>query len=451
MDTITENKLKQEKISGLKLRLNDDKFSKLRKKIKIKTEEMFHDKNLAEIFYQCFFNTIDTTSHFQEDNTVFVLTGDIPAMWLRDSVAQVMQYLFFAKDDQEVSNYLKGVLRRQFRYMQIDPYANAFKQTENSYGQWDGAVITDRLPKIVWERKYELDSLCYPFFLACKYYEETKDITHFDEDFLNAFDTMVETVKKEQKHSEKSSYHFVWKSGKQKVGYSDPKGEKGLVWSGFRPSDDDCKYHYHIPDNMFLVSVLYKLAKIFQENLNDQNRCDACVKLIDELKPLIEQYGVVEVDGKKVYVSETDCMGNYHIDDDANIPSLLSLPYLEYPYLDQEIYQNTRNFVLSHKNKYYCEGKYLSGIGSPHTPQNRVWPLAVAMQGITSDNEAEIKKCFEMLVTTTNGTGYMHESIDVNDVSVFSRPWFAWANSLFAYFVLKHKEIIRKGQYKSIQ
>ena len=158
---------------------------------------------------------------------------------------------------------------------------------------------------------------------------------------------------------------------------------------------------------------------------------------------LIERYGIVELDGKKLYVSETDCMGNYHIDDDANIPSLLSIPYLEYPYLDKGIYRNTRAFILSKANKYYYEGKYLSGIGSPHTPANRVWPLAVAMQGITSDNEEEIKRCFEMLVTTTNNTGYMHESIDVDNPAVFSRSWFAWANSLFSYFVFKHFDLFK--------
>ena len=416
-------------------------FEKLRKEI----EEYalgFENKKAAETFVKCFFNTIDTTCKFQEDGSVFVLTGDIPAMWLRDSSAQVMQYLYFAKDA-EVQALLKGVLKRQFQMICIDPYANAFKCKEGDWGEWDGRVETDFLPKIVWERKFEVDSLCYPLFLLFAYYEKTNDRSVFDELFLQAFDKIFETLEKERKHSERSTYFFRWKESERKgnVYGNDSQTEKGLVWSAFRPSDDKCRYHYHIPDNMFVVSVLTKMSKVFKM-LRDELRMEKCLRLAKELSALIEIYGVVELDGKKVYVSETDCLGNYHIDDDANIPSLLSLPYLQYPYLDKEIYNNTRTVVLSKANKYYYEGKYLKGIGSPHTPPNRVWPLAVAMQGITSEDTAEIRRCFEMLVNSTNETGYMHEGIDVNDVSVYSRPWFAWANSLFAYFVLTKEKVL---------
>ena len=436
-----ERKLNQAKMVGLKYRLNDERFLKLRKVVRDYANKIFKAEDQAEIFYHCFFNTIDTVSHFQEDGTVFVLTGDIPAMWLRDSVPQVMQYLFFAKDDKEIQDYLKSVLRRQFKYMQIDTYANAFKRTENDWGEWDEVVQSNKLPKIVWERKFELDSLCYPFFLACKYYEKTLDDSCFDNDFLIAFDLMLKTVETERKHSEYSEYYFI-RDG-ERVGDSNPQGEKGLVWCGFRPSDDACQYPYHIPDNMFLISVLYKLAPIFEKALKDKQRALQCTKLIDELKPLIDKYGIYEDEtGEKRYVSETDCMGNYCFDDDANIPSLLSIPYLEYPYVDKKIYQNTRNFVLSKRNKYYYEGKVLKGIGSPHTPEGRVWPLSLCMQAITSENQAEIEEILRILFESTNGTGYMHESVDCDDVSIYSRPWFVWANSMFAYMVLCNKNII---------
>ena len=417
-------------------------FENLRKKVEAFASQ-FTDKQAADIFVKCFFNTIDTTCKFQDDGSVFVLTGDIPAMWLRDSSAQVMQYLYFA-EDLDVQLLLRGVLKRQFQMICIDPYANAFKCNEGDWGEWDGCVQSDYLPKIVWERKFEVDSLCYPLMLAYCYYRKTNDASVFDDLFLRAFDTAIETFEKERKHSEKSKYFFYRKGSRkiEDVGNNNPDSEKGLIWSGFRPSDDECQYPYHIPDNMFAVSVLTKMSEVFEKELSDTLRADKCLRMASALKDLIERYGVVEVNGKKVYVSETDCRGNYHIDDDANIPSLLSLPYLEYPFLDTEIYQNTRKIVLSKQNKYYYEGKYLKGIGSPHTPQNRVWPLAVAMQGITSDNEEEIKNCFTMLVNSTDGTGYMHESIDVNDVSVYSRSWFAWANSLFSYFVLKNEKTI---------
>ncbi len=123
---------------------------------------------------------------------------------------------------------------------------------------------------------------------------------------------------------------------------------------------------------------------------------------------------------------------------------MLSLPYLEYPYLDEEIYKNTRRYILSFNNKYYYKGEVLEGIGSPHTPQNRVWPLSLAMQGITSNDEEEIRRCYEQLKASTNNEGLMHEGVDVDDVSIYSRPWFAWANSLFSYFVILKKDILFK-------
>ena len=422
-------------------------FESLREKID--NLSLHLSKENAEVFKKCFFNTIDTTCNFEEDGSVFVVTGDIPAMWLRDSAMQVMQYLFFV-DDEEVQKLIKGVLKKQISFIGRDTYSNAFMNNPFQISEWDGKYLTDRWGKLTWERKFELDSLCYPLFLACKYYEKTQDDSIFTKEFIWVFDQIEKTVWIERKHSERSTYYCRFWNEDHTVGINEnPLGEKGLVWTGYRPSDDECKYHYHIPDNMFLVSVLYKLAPIFRRVLKDEERAQICESFVEELRVLIEKYGIATNEyGKKIYVSETDCMGNWHADDDANIPSLLSLPYLEYPYLDKEIYKNTREFVLSSKNKFYYEGKLLKGIGSPHTPVNRVWPLAVAMQGITSDNEKEIKDCFEMLVNTTNDTGYMHESIDVNDDSVFSRTWFAWANSLFSYFVLKHMDKLSKTQFE---
>ncbi len=419
-------------------------FEQLRKNVE-KTASSFSIQREKDMFINCFFNTLDTTCKFQEGGSVFIITGDIPAMWLRDSAAQVMQYLYYVEDP-DVQRLIKGVLKRQFQMILIDPYANAFMLDETFKSEWDGMVTSDYLPEIVWERKFELDSLCYPLFLLSQYFDKTGDREIIDELFIKAFDKIYETFERERKHSEQSSYYFHFyreEDGKTlDVGKNNSATEKGLIWSGFRPSDDACKYPYHIPDNMFVVAVLYKMQHIFGKILGDQARAEKCRKLSEELRVLIERYGVVETSQGMCYVSETDCLGNYTLDDDANIPSLLSLPYLEYPYLDAEIYRNTRKKILSSENTYYYEGKFLKGIGSPHTPSDRVWPLAVAMQGITSDCSEEIKECYKMLISSDDGTGYMHESIDVNDPSVFSRPWFAWANSLFAYFVLKNKDIL---------
>ncbi len=430
-----EQKCNEEKKKGLRFRLNDDKFHALRARVREYASSL--GEKAGETFYKCFFSTIDTTCHYEEDGGVFVVTGDIPAMWLRDSAAQVMQYLHFT-DDEEVRDLIKGVLKKQSYFIGYDTYANAFMKDAYQVSAWDGKWLTDRWGKLIWERKFELDSLCYPLFLACKYYERTKDASIFTREFLWAFEQIETTVWIERKHSERSTYYCRFWNKPPTVGKDvNPESEKGLVWTGYRPSDDACRYPYHIPDNMFLVSALYKLSIIYKE-IGQPEYAERCEKLVNELRTLIDKYGVVEdSEYGKVYVSETDCLGNYHIDDDANIPSLLSIPYLEYPFMDKEIYANTRKLILSKRNQYYYEGKALKGIGSPHTPANRVWHLAVAMQGITSDNEEEIANCYQMLISTTDGEGYMHEGVDCNEPSKYSRPWFAWANSVFADFVLK--------------
>lgn len=420
-------------------------FYNLRNKVK----NYFNgNAELSEVFEKCFFNTLDTTCKFENDGSVFVITGDIPAMWLRDSAAQVMQYLYFIEDE-NIRKLIKGVIKKQADFIIRDTYANAFMCDANQISEWDGKYLTDRWGKLIWERKFELDSLCYPLFLACKYYEKTQDKSIFTPEFLWAFEQIKITIEIERKHSERSTYFCRFWCKSETVGKDqDPASEKGLVWSGYRPSDDKCKYHYHIPDNMFLVSVLHKLAGIFEE-IGQTGYAEYCSQTVSELRPLIEEYGIIEDEEYgKVYVSETDCLGHYHIDDDANIPSLLSIPYLEYPFVDKEVYANTRKLILSKRNKYYYDGKVLKGIGSPHTPQNRVWPLSIAMQGITSENEKEIRDCLEMLLASTDGTGYMHEGVDSDDVSKYSRSWFAWANSLFAYFVLNKREIIERADYK---
>lgn len=422
--------------------MKKEDFSNLRNRVK----EFFGkgQDQINTIFENCFLNTLDTTCQFEDDGSVFVITGDIPAMWLRDSAAQVMQYLHFV-DDENVRALIKGVIKKQMDFIIRDTYANAFMRDATGVSEWDGKYLTDRWGKLVWERKFELDSLCYPLFLSCKYYEKTQDESIFTKEFLWAFEQIKRTIDIERKHSELSTYFCRFWCKTDVVGKNNnPDSEKGLVWSGYRPSDDKCEYPYHIPDNMFLVSVAYKLTKIFKK-IGQDDYSEYCEKLVSKLVPLIEKYGVVEVEGVgKIYVSETDCLGSWHADDDANIPSLLSIPYLEYPFIDEKIYENTRKYVLSNRNKYYYSGKILQGIGSPHTPKNRVWALSLAMQGITSKDKDEIINCFNMLITSTDGTGFMHEGIDADDVSKYSRPWFAWANSLFSYFVLEKENAIRE-------
>lgn len=412
------------------------KISELTNVISNKTK----NTHLINTFNNCFFDTKNRAIKFVDDE-VFLITGDIPAMWLRDSSAQVMHYLPFA-DEPEIQKIIKGLIKRQLRMILIDPYANAFKCNEGDWGEWDKVVVTNPHSSIVWERKFELDSLCYPLFLITKYYEFTKDITIFNDLFYKAFDQILNTIDIEQNHEEKSQYFFHFThTEKQRIECTPNKvnpNNYGLVWSGFRPSDDVCEYHYHIPDNMFLVSVLFKLQKLFEGELNNKKYADICADICKSVRDGIEKYGIKYVEGiGDVYISETDCHDGYSMNDDANIPSLLSIPYLEYPYLDKEIYENTRKNILSSNNKFYYEGKCIKGIGSPHTPLRTVWPLAVIMQGLTSNDEEEIQRCLEYLLSTDDGTERMHESINIDDPKIYTRAWFGWANSLFAEFVLR--------------
>ena len=422
------------RLSNIDNRMNEERFADLRACVE-KFKEKLTDEKLKEMFDRTFFNTLYTTTFFEEDGSVFIITGDIPAMWLRDSSAQVMQYLFFAKECSSVQMLIKGLLKKQFTYILLDPYANAFNREANGNGH---VLDLDKQSPWVWERKFELDSLCYPLWLLTRYYEKTGDNTCMDGLFFQAFDRIVEIFKTEQNHAKNSSYYHEMTTRTQDYwcGRGTPVSNGGLVWSGYRPSDDKCKYGYYLPGNMFIVSVLTKLAPIFADVLQDTDRAKICQDLVGEIQSELEKLSVVEVDGKKIYALETDGLGNYNLMDDANIPNLLAMPYYEYPYIDVEVYQNTRARMLSFSNPYYFEGKILKGIGSPHTPKDRVWPLSLIVQALTSDNAQEIKECIEMIVNSTGGTGYIHESVHKDDDTVYSRAWFAWANSLFAYMIL---------------
>ena len=440
MKTKYTTKGQDQKLSSLDAEMNKEAFRDLEEAL-LPTLRAIPDDETRKVFEQCFFNTIRTTAFLEEDGSVFLLTGDIPAMWLRDSAAQVMQYLFFAKQCESVRRLVKGLFKKQISFILKDPYANAFNRTANGNGHIDDLPLP--LPE-VWERKFELDSLCYPFFLACKYFEKTGDKSIFEGDFKAGFDIALRVFKTEQRHAELSDYYhdsiyppkhekFVGRGGKVLV--------NGLVWSGYRPSDDSCTYGYYIPGNMFIVAVLCKLKKVF-DLLGDEKRAADCLALSEEIRHALDKCAVTQREGKDIYALETDGLGNYNLMDDANLPNLLSLPYIEYPYLDQEIYKQTRAFILSKKNPYFFEGKAISGIGSPHTPEGYVWPLSLITEALTSEDATRIQEIVRMLVRSTGGTGYMHEGVQKDDDRIFTRPWFAWANSLFSQMILTKFDLL---------
>ncbi|MBR3768823.1 MAG: glycoside hydrolase family 125 protein [Clostridia bacterium] len=391
--------------------------------------------SLAPLAKQCYLNTIATTVKECDNGDYFVITGDIPALWLRDSSAQLRPYAVHCKNSKELSEIFKGVIRRHAFYINLDPYSNAFNEIMHKESHEDD---TDFSSPYIWERKYEVDSLCASVYLVADYYEATEDKSIFTDELHNMFINIVDTFIKEQNHPEKSTYYFRRTDCPETDtmpldGKGNPVAYTGMTWSGFRPSDDRCKYNFLIPANMMCVVAMKKAAALLIEGYNDTKTADKCLQLAREVNEGIVKFGIYEhPDFGKIYAYETDGLGNYLLMDDANSPSLLSMPYIGYCDVNDEIYKNTRNFILSEKNPYYFVGTAAKGIGSPHTGKDKIWHISLIMQILTSTDENEKYECLKMLSNTHAGTNFMHESFNKDDASDFTRDWFAWANSLFA-------------------
>lgn len=398
---------------------------------------------IGDTFRTCFTNTPETALTLREDGTVFVITGDIPAMWLRDSACQVRPYLVLAREEETVADMIEGVIRSQIQCIQIDPYANAFNETANG-NCWEHD-LTDMKPEL-WERKFEIDSLCYPIQLAYLYWKNSGKTTHFDSDFLNAAKTIVRVFRTEQDHEHKSPYSFqrmncIYTDTLSRNGKGALVNEKaGLIWSGFRPSDDACVYGYLIPSNMFAAVILEYLSEISEVIYNDKNFAAETASFAKELREAIAKEAVVPGGDKlePFYAYEVDGFGQYLVMDDANVPSLLSIPYIGYEDEESLLYQNTRNKMLSEVNPYYYKGRVIQGIGSIHTPHNYIWHIAVGMEGLTSKEASVKKEVIQRLLSSDGGKGCMHESVNADDDKRYTRSWFGWANAIFCELVLEY-------------
>ncbi|WP_243109698.1 glycoside hydrolase family 125 protein [Clostridium sartagoforme] len=399
------------------------------------------DEKVADIFEKCMNNTLDTTVKFHEDETVFIITGDIPAMWLRDSVCQIRPYLLFARDNKDIANMIKGLIRKHYKLIKIDPYANAFNESANGMGHQED--ITEMLPE-VWERKYELDSLCFTIQLVYLYWKITGDSSHIDNEFLEVINIILDLWELEQNHEENSKYRFNRLNSRarnnlEREGIGTKTKYTGMTWSGFRPSDDACAYGYLVPSNMFAVAVLRYVSEISTEVLKDKDLEKRALKLKEEIEKGIETYGIVHNEKYgDMYAYEVDGFGNSFLVDDANVPSLLSIPLIGYKDNKDVTYINTRNYILSKDNQYYYEGKYAKGIGSPHTPDGYIWHIALAIEALTSDSKEEKLEKIMMMKNTDGDTHFMHESFDPNDPTIFTREWFSWANSMYCELVMDY-------------
>jgi uncharacterized protein len=405
------------------------------------------DPELALIFSNCLPNTLDTTVYLGTHNgkpDTFVITGDIDAMWLRDSSAQVWPYLPFCKQDAMLSSLIEGVIRRQVRCILIDPYANAFlSNTTNKPLSW--AVHDDTTMKPgVGERKWEIDSLCYTIRLAYGYWQATGSVAPFDTDWLEAARAIVQTFRQQQRKDGPGPYHFQ-RSSPQPTdtlplnGYGNPARPVGLIYSGFRPSDDACIFPLFVPANLFAVASLRQLSIMVDKLGHDSALANECTALADEVVAALAKYGQVDTkDHGRIWAYEVDGYGNSLRMDDANAPGLVSLDYLGCVTPAQRaLYQRSRAFALSSDNPYFFQGSAADGIGGPHIGLGYIWPMSIMFRAFTSTTDREILQCLRWLRDTTAGTHFMHESFWKDDPAKYTRPWFAWANTLFGELILR--------------
>lgn len=407
------------------------------------TKAKLKDPKLAWMFENCFPNTLDTTCEHKMVNgkpDTFVLTGDIHAMWLRDSSAQVFPHIQFANDDPKVKTMLAGVINRQTWCINIDPYANGFNEGPTG-SEWE-SDFTD-MKKELHERKWEIDSLCYPIRLAYHFWKKTGETSPFDADWDKAMKSIYKTFIEQQRKDNLGPYQFRRKTDRQgdtllNDGWGSPVNPVGLIVSSFRPSDDATLFGFLIPSNLFAITSLRQLAEMMREIKNDNDFARRCDSLADEVAAAVEKYGIVNhPEYGKVYAFEVDGFYNHVFMDDANVPSLLALPYLGCVDMDDPVYLNTRKLVLSNANPYFFQGKAGEGIGGPHIGFGYIWPMSIIMRCNTTHDNEEIRKCVKMLHDTDADTGFMHESFYKDDPSKFTRSWFAWVNTLFGEMIYR--------------
>ncbi len=363
------------------------------------------------------FQTLGADFFLQNDGTIYVQTGDIPAMWLRDSSAQAKPYVRFVAQLPKTGPLIRGVIERNAKNVLTDPYANAFTAGYK-----------------IWEEKWEVDSLAYPVTLAYTYWRRTGDRAMFTPRLHWALQHSVATLVCEQHHATCSHYRsrFLMSGRGADFAYT------GMIWSAFRPSDDPVRYSYNVPQNMFAVVAMREAADLATQGYSDTNLAAQAAKLANDVDDGIKRYGrVYNVTFGWMYAYEVDGLGHTLFMDDANLPNLISATYYGYAAADDPFYTNTRRFALSKSNPYFYTGKYAAGLGSPHTPTGYVWPLGIAAQGITGESDAETMTAIRQVASAMRIGALFHESFDPDDPSRFTRTSFGWADAMFAELIFR--------------
>ncbi|KAE8154755.1 hypothetical protein BDV25DRAFT_94682 [Aspergillus avenaceus] len=431
------------------------------------------DKDLAQLFRNAFPNTLDTTIRWHSDDSsrpprpqrrdgaqwggpqTFVVTGDINAEWLRDSTNQLSGYQSLAKKDKKLHTLILGAINTQAEYVIKSPYCNAFQPPPPSgiqpvnNGQ-DDKVHPAYEPSFVFECKYELDSLANFLALGTEFHEKTGSTEFLTERWYTALEILLRVLDEqslptfnEQDQYARNQYTFqrtttLGTETLSLAGIGNPlKHGTGLIRSAFRPSDDATILGFFIPPNAMMAIQLKKTADVIRE-AGKIDLADQLLKRGEDLDHAVREYGIVNHPKYgDVFAFEVDGYGSRILMDDANVPSLLSLPILGYVDREDTVYQNTRKMVLDKDgNPYYLSGSAFHGIGGPHIGLENAWPMSLLVQAMTSDSDDEITECIN-LVRNSSLLGLVHESINVNSIKDYTRPWFAWANSVFAQTILK--------------
>jgi len=432
------------------------------------------DPDMFRVFENTWPSTLDTTIAWQgyanstseknepatkeKEELTFIITGDIEAMWLRDSANQLQAYVSVLKpsnSQNSLASLFRGAINLQARYILESPFCNAFQAPDESGIQRTSSANSDRIKPAfdfmrVFSCQWELDSVASFLQLSADYADATKDYDFFKnssnwskavELILRTAESMMidsYTVDGEWQHT---PYTYCAPYGGTPINNcngSPHKGHIGLVRSFHRPSDDACTFQYLIPSNMMFSAALNTSSSIMEAISPPSSNLTSWMRNMSTLLNRgIEAYGIVNsASHGRVYAYEVDGYGSANVMDDPNIPSLLSAPFLHYTTLHDPIYANTRRKILSRDSPYFSQGPIISGIGSPHTLPGRAWPMSLIMRILTSEDEDEILENLSMLVRSTDGLGVMHESVDSRHPGVWSRQWFSWANGLFGVMVL---------------
>jgi hypothetical protein len=403
------------------------------------------DPELAWLFANCFPNTLDTTAKLSIVDgkpDTFVITGDIPCLWLRDSSAQLKPYVHLVRRDPKLRELFRGLIARHARSVLIDPHANAFMENPNARTNLSWALHdeTEMKPGVA-ERKWEVDSLCYPIRLAYSYWRGSGDTAPFDSTWNESARAIVRTFREQQRKNGPGPYRFQ-RSANQPTetllgGYGPPTRKVGLIHSGFRPSDDACLYPFLVPSNLFAVTTLRELAQLAHQTRNDSALASDASALADEVENALAQYGTMRLgDGREVWAYEVDGFGNAIFMDDANVPSLLGLAFLGCVAPDDQRWRRTSDAAWSEANPWFFRGRAGEGIGGPHVGEGQIWPMSLIIRALSARDDATILRCLHILKNTHAGTGFMHETFDKDDPAKFTRSWFAWANGLFGELIV---------------